>query len=140
MRLRLVAPGVTAARVGLDPYLRVLYAALETLAAAGQAELAAGDLPLLYEAGVRYAREARGPDGARLEEWRSPRAVLRARAGDCEDLAAWRVAELRASGEPAHFDVLSQPPREGRSHWLFHIRVRRGSGELEDPSALLGME
>lgn len=142
MRLRLVAPGVTASRVGLERYLRVLTGALETLAAAAAAELVTNrEIPLLYESGCRYQREARDRSGARLEEWRSPLAVCEAGAGDCEDLAAYRVAELRERlGEPsARFDVLSQEPRPGREHWLFHIRIRRQDGRLEDPSRLLGM-
>lgn len=142
MRLRFVAPGVTASRLGLERYLRVLTSALETLAAAGAAELARyPEIPMLYESGCRYRREDRDRSGARLEDWRSPLAVCEAGAGDCEDLAAYRVAELRERlGEPgAHFDVLSQEPREGRNHWLFHIRLRRANGRLEDPSKHLGM-
>ena len=43
-------------------------------------------IPPLYKAGVRYAREQG------TEEWKDCVNVLLDGYGDCEDLAAWRVA------------------------------------------------
>lgn len=55
--------------------------------------------------------------------------------GDCDDLAAWRVAELQEMGINAtlHFDAR---PR-GHSSWLVHCIVRLPDGRLEDPTKLV---
>lgn len=86
-------------------------------------------------AGVRYTREPYGE-----EEWRTLPAVLSAGAGDCEDLAAARAAELivagvRARAVPIH---VNRGSRIGGPD-LWHIVVRLPDGRTEDPSAALGM-
>ncbi len=86
--------------------------------------------PPLYKAGVRYRREPPGQ-----ETWDSWDRVLRRGYGDCEDLAAWRAAELRFHGiDPkARVAIIRTGPK------LMHAVVRRGNGQLEDPSRRLGM-
>jgi len=103
---------------------------LEGLALASLTQIRAGRVSIaLYRSGVRYRREPRG-----VERWQTAAETLRRGHGDCEDLVAWRVAELRARGEKgARPHVYS--PRVG----LMHCVVRRGNGALEDPSKLLGM-
>lgn len=85
------------------------------------------ETPPLYESGVRYEAE---PDDE--DDWNDIPATLALGAGDCEDLAAWRIAELRAGGE-----------RGARSRVMvwqlgarvtYHIAVRREGGAVEDPS------
>lgn len=65
----------------------------------------------------------------------------------CDDLAPWRVAELREAGENATIR-LSWKRRPNGSR-LYHVTVRRGDGivqpdgfvgSIECPSALLGMK
>lgn len=90
-------------------------------------------LPPLYRAGVRYEREAAG-----VERWASSPLVMRRGAGDCEDLACWRAAELRMLGDP-EARVVSTSQRLSPRRRLYHVLVRRGDGQLEDPSRLLGM-
>jgi hypothetical protein len=87
-------------------------------------------LPPLYESGVSYRRESRG-----TEHWKTaPRTFLEGH-GDCEDLAAWRAAELRRAGETTAKAV---PIRiNGR---LWHAVVWRANGDVEDPSKKLGMK
>lgn len=88
--------------------------------------------PLLYQAGVRYQREPRG-----RERWASVPIVRRLGFGDCEDLGCWRAAELNLRGEPARpFSTHKILPSGGV---LYHIRVQRGNGTIEDPSRILGM-
>jgi hypothetical protein len=58
---------------------------------------------------------------------------MRRGGGDCEDLATWRAAELRAVGEPARVIVYRSAPS------VLHAVVRRGDGRIEDPSRRLGM-
>ena len=62
---------------------------LEALCKVNEGHLADRPYPPLYEAGVRYQRE----EGT--EQWLDIPSVLEAGWGDCEDLACWRVAELR---------------------------------------------
>jgi hypothetical protein len=107
-------------------------AALEGLSRVAQVQLIEASrqgrpLPLLYSSGVRYRRE-RG-----TENWLGPVDVLRLGYGDCEDLVAWRVAELREHGTPAQ--PYCYPPRPG----LVHCVVRMPDGSIEDPSKRLGM-
>jgi len=86
------------------------------------------DVPPLYKAGVRYVREAS------TERWQLPSETWKRKAGDCEDLAVWRVAELRQAGEPAKLYLRQSGPR------LWHAMVKRADGTLEDPSKKLGMK
>lgn len=109
-------------------------AALEGLVALGVAELgeheASGTpLPSLYESGARYEREHG------TENWLLPSQVIAAGRGDCEDLAAYRAAELRVSGEDP--DASAHVIRSGPRTW--HAVVARGDGTTEDPSRRLGM-
>lgn len=87
--------------------------------------------PPLYQAGVRYRAEP-----FPREEWRGVAEVLRERHGDCEDLACWRVAELRRRGVQA--EPIFRHRQVGRLS-VYHILVRLPDGSVEDPSALLGM-
>lgn len=88
--------------------------------------------PKLYDSGVVYEREPPGQ-----EEWQTIPSVIDQGSGDCEDLAAWRVAELQRAGEPAR--IITKSARQLSGKLLIHVLVRRGDGTLEDPSMLLGM-
>lgn len=108
-------------------------------------EAAAGrPVPPIYKAGVRYERERTWTvlrnghlrvEGR--EDWLDCLEIIALRRGDCEDLACWRVGELRAQGLPARV-LFSIRPQPGGAR-LFHIIVDRGDGRLEDPSRALGM-
>lgn len=117
-------------RVSLDiPASRAtISAALEGLVSTNFCLLSARRFPALYKSGVRYEREPRG-----REVWRTVPQVLAAGWGDCEDLAAWRAAELRRLGVPARAVAI----RTGRRR--FHAVVQLPDGSYEDPSVKLGM-
>jgi hypothetical protein len=87
-------------------------------------------VPSLYASGVRYAREPPG-----FECWAAIPIVIQAGEGDCDDLACWRVAELRASGEDPDARTRIREIRPRR----WHVDVVRGDGRVEDPSRVLGM-
>jgi hypothetical protein len=91
--------------------------------------------PLLYKSGVRYAPE---PNAGKYEEFASAETCLKRGWGDCDDLAAWRAAEIRVrEGRPANILVYWRK-RDNRTVW--HVQVKRtDTGEVEDPSRLLGM-
>jgi hypothetical protein len=87
-------------------------------------------LPDLYESGVRYVRETDGRN-----RWQGIIETFALKAGDCEDLCAIRCSQLRLRyAEPrARCDV--KFVRAG----LWHVRVVRANGQIEDPSKRLGM-
>ena len=90
-------------------------------------------LPRLYEAGIRYRREPSPPVGERrIERWNVATEAVKKGHSDCEDLASYRVAELRLAGEPAQIRL----KKKGR---VWHVTVRRADGRIEDPSKRLGM-
>jgi hypothetical protein len=104
---------------------------LEALTQANQDDLRRNPhLPDLYSSGVRYVRETDG-----VNRWQGIVETYAAKAGDCEDLAAIRCSILRERhGEKrARCDV--KFIREG----LWHVRVLRANGAIEDPSKVLGM-
>jgi hypothetical protein len=117
-----------------------------------------GKAPKLYASGVRYQREADA------EDWKDIVNVYADRQGDCEDLACWRVAELRVQGIKAEPFLYWQntagggrlyhalcwresiardtPPRVAGGPTLWPARDRDGKpqpGWVEDPSRVLGM-
>jgi len=107
-----------------------LTAALEGLTATNYCLLLRSKrAPGLYSSGVRYRREPRG-----REHWQTAPEVLRAGHGDCEDLAAYRAAELRVAGIPARAAVIRTGPR------MYHAVVMHPDGSIEDPSKRLGMK
>lgn len=119
---------------------------LEALCKIDEGHLAQVAYPPLYQAGVSYRREKN------TERWRDVPKVFEAKCGDCEDLACWRVAELRRQGKTVgpyirfrrvdgiyHFHALVmhyQPvwKREGQKL----VRKFQALG-TEDPSRKLGM-
>ena len=104
-------------------------AALEGLCRVNSVLMRQKRLPSLYGGTIRYEREKVG-----FEVWRTCVEVAKSGFGDCEDLAAYRVAELRHSGEDTNATPLVRKSASG-----YHALVTRGDGTTEDPSAKLGM-
>jgi hypothetical protein len=121
---------------------------LNALVRANVRLLRAMRLPLLALSGVVYQAEPWGQ-----EVWLDATTCLSLGVGDCEDLAAWRAAELLVYGEQA---ILPGDPGEGhpgpfeasvflrdQGGGLYHAMVRvtcsDGHTWIEDPSAMLGM-
>lgn len=119
---------------------------LEALVRVNQMYIATHRVPALYESGVRYQNEPTNlaklggvERSHRVEEFAAIPAVIERGWGDCDDLAPWRVAELRELyHEKARIHVYWKRMRDGKGK-LFHICVRREDGSIEDPSAKLGM-
>lgn len=89
--------------------------------------------PPLYSTGIRYRLEPLG-----VEEFVDVERILQRGFADCAQLVAWRVAELRESGERAEIRIQWHPPRADGKRF-FHVVVRRENGRIEDPSVRLGM-
>ena len=92
-----------------------------------------GDIPPLYGGKIRYKREP-----LRRENWQSARETASRGYGDCEDLSAYRVAELRARGITA-FPVVEQVSPTLRHVKIRYLDPRTNQWVFEDPSARLGM-
>lgn len=120
--------------ISIEEKVEVLYKLLDALIHANVCWLRRNPgAPLVYSAGVPYTAEPPGRDN-----WQDIPRTLRLKEGDCEDLAAARVAELRVRfNEPAaRPNVIYK--QMGR-FTLFHIQVVRADGSVEDPSKHLGM-
>ena len=113
---------------------RVVELLIEALATANMAEMRANPFPTLATGAIRYDLEESQElfDDATL--------VLSRRSGDCDDLAAYRLAELWIEGDHgARAHVRWQADPTNQIPWGFHAMVRRGNGQIEDPSVKLGM-
>lgn len=99
-------------------------------------QMAQRALPPLYASGVRYQRErclvASVPETC--ERFLTAEQLLRERVGDCDDLAAYRCAELIHTGEDRRARAIAVKPGSG-----YHAIVLRGDGSIDDPSVILGM-
>lgn len=130
MRLRLGIPKGLSRR----DMASALNAALEA-STAGQAPLiASGRLPTFVQGlrakGIRWKPEPPGD-----EHFDMASTVMRRGWGDCDDLAPWHAASLRATGEDEDARAVVKPSGPGR----WHAVVVRGDGDIEDPSLAAGM-
>lgn len=122
-------------RIEVPPHKRALEAVADGLVQLNEwyldhAQDQGIELPPLYESGIVYRREPKG-----REWWESAAdalSVTSGRSGDCEDLAAFRAAELRVYEDDfAHVKVIRT------SRGTFHAIVEHEDGTLEDPSRIL---
>jgi hypothetical protein len=90
------------------------------------------DTPALYNAPVKYHFDPDEPD-----PWQDISSTLKKGWGDCEDLACWRIAELRAKGIEAHPYIRWRRNAEGK--YTYHALVLWPDGRVEDPSVAMGM-
>jgi hypothetical protein len=88
------------------------------------------ETPKLYSSGVIYNPE-------KTENWQDIPTTLAKGFGDCEDLAMYRIGELRAQGIKATPYVSWRNPADGGT--IYHALVRHANGDIEDPSRALGM-
>lgn len=99
---------------------------IEALADINVTEMRRRQMPGLYASGVTY-RHGIG--------WKDALTVLRDGAGDCKDLVAYRLAELRLAGKAPSVHVVFYSLDDTD---LFHFQVKC-DGKVEDPSVRLGM-
>lgn len=112
----------------IPPSEEALEGFLEGMTSLNTGIIRAEGLPSVYEV-ARYRREPRG-----REQWYHASKVAEQGFGDCEDLAAYRAAELRVfEGEPARVVV----QRTGQK--TLHAVVERADGTIEDVARALGM-
>lgn len=123
-------------RMNIPPIPRLLEAAAEGLVLTNVALMEIAyerglALPPLYQSGVVYRKEPPG-----REWWETAADLLSVashRSGDCEDLAAYRAAELRVFDGDPDARVVVLPTSRGS----FHAVVEHGDGAIEDPSRMV---
>lgn len=92
-----------------------------------------GKIPPLYSGKIVYRREP-----PRREDWQSALETAERGYGDCEDLVAYRIAELRAQGiKDAVPKITAVNP--ALRHVTLEYTNAAGERVREDPSRLLGM-
>lgn len=130
MRIRLAVPN----DLNKDEMEAVLNAAQEATTLAALPGLVRGSVPSFRQAlagkKVRWRPEPPGD-----EHFDLPRTVLGRGWGDCDDLAPWHAASLRASGEDPEARAIVRP--SGPHRW--HAVVQRHDGTIQDPSRAAGM-
>jgi len=130
MRLRL---GISE-KIPLVDMKDALDAALEASTAAQTPLVEAGAVPT-FAAALRRGRVKWRPEPPGDEHFDGAGTVLRRGWGDCDDLAPWHAASLRASGRDSRARAVAK--RSGPHRW--HAVVKRSDGSIEDPSAAAGM-
>ena len=88
--------------------------------------------PWLFESPVIYQEEP-----PMQESFDSVPVVLKRGWGDCDDLCAWRVAELNLAGIRARPYIKWRV--SGPNQHVYHAVVQWPDGRIEDPSLALGM-
>jgi len=115
---------------------RTLGAGAEANTEVSQALIERGGIPPLADAieqgMVRWKPEDSPPGD---ESFDHPGLVLARGWGDCDDLAPWWAAELRASEEDPEAKAIVY--QSGAQRW--HVVVQRGDGSIDDPSRWAGM-
>lgn len=96
-------------------------------------------IPPLYDSGVKYENVRHDENGNEVDDfWQDIFTSYARKAADCEDLVAWRIAELRMRGIDAKPYITQYLLPNGDQK--FHIRVVWPNGFIEDPSKILGMK
>jgi hypothetical protein len=112
----------------------VLNAALESVTRLNEALLKGGAVPTFAEAvkggGIKWQPEPPGQ-----EHFDHAARVIGRGWGDCDDLAPWHAASLRATGQDPGAQAIAK--RSGPHRW--HAVVKRSDGAIDDPSRAAGM-
>lgn len=88
----------------------------------------------LYTAGIEYRREQRLGHYPDVERFQTIRSLIATRFGDCDDLAPAAAAMRFLAGDRRARPLVIRSPGIG-----WHVITVLGNGDVEDPSARLGM-
>lgn len=130
MRIRL---GVSS-QIPESAMAEAIDAALEASAAGQVPLLKMGRIPDIRQA-IKKGRVKWKPEPPGDEHFDDAATVLKRGWGDCDDLAPWLAASMRASGEAP--DAFPFVYKSGAKRW--HAVVDRGDGKVLDPSKWAGM-
>lgn len=111
---------------------------IDVLAESGYQAIREGqNIPPLYHSGIYY-KTCVPLNSCQWDTWKDAVEVARDGHGDCKDLVAYRIAELRARGIAAR--PLAEIDMNSAGIPLYHFTLVRADGTKEDPSVLLGMK
>lgn len=130
MRLRLAVPS----ELTRDETAATLDAALEAVTRAAEPLVVRGVVPPFSHA-LRAGRFRWKPEPPGDEHFDLPTTVLKRGWGDCDDIAPYYAASLRATGADPEASAFVRP--SGPNRW--HAVVQRSDGRVEDPSRMAGM-
>lgn len=128
MRINVAVPEAEVTKPVLD-------SALESVTRLNEQLLASGSVPTFRRAlhrgkGIKWRPEPPGD-----EHFDHAGVVQRRSWGDCDDLAPWHAASLRATGEDP--EARAMVYKSGPTRW--HAVVQRSDGSIDDPSREAGM-
>lgn len=126
MRLRIAVP-----EQHVEP--NVINAALEAVTRLDEHMIRSGEVPKFDDA-AQHVRWRPEPPGD--EHFDHAGTVIKRGWGDCDDLAPWRAATLRATGEDPGASAMVVPSGPN----TYHALVQRSDGALDDPSITCGMQ
>jgi len=127
MRLQIAIPEGDVSEEVLNP-------ALESVTRLNERLIGQGVVPTFHQALEKNGIEWR-PEPPGAERFDHAAKVMSRGYGDCDDLAPWRVASMRATGEDPGAEAIVIP--SGPNKW--HAIVKRSDGKFEDPSREAGM-
>lgn len=127
MRLKIAVPEAHVSKPVLD-------AALESVTALNEQLLADGVVPT-FDRALANGLVHWKPEPPGDEHFDSADRVIGRRWGDCDDIAPYKAATLRHTGEDP--DARAEVYKSGPNRW--HAVVRRGDGRINDPSLQAGM-
>jgi hypothetical protein len=127
LQLRIVVPESHVSAEVLNP-------ALETVTRLNERLLAEGRAPT-FDEGVRHGVRWRPEPAGQPESFDHAESVIKRGWGDCDDLAPWAAATMRASGEDPGARAVVR--RSGPGTW--HAYVLTSDGKERDPSIEAGM-
>lgn len=130
MRIRLAVPE----DLNEEERKAVLDTALEAVTLAQVPLLERGKIPAAHTA-IKQGRVRWRPEPPGDEHFDLAKTVLGRGWGDCDDLAPWTAATLRASGVDPEARAVVR--KSGPNRW--HAVVERSSGKVDDPSRWAGM-
>lgn len=128
MRINVAVPEAQVTKPVLD-------AALESVTRLNEQLIKDGSAPTFRRALHRGKGIVWKPEPPGDEHFDHAGVVQRRAWGDCDDLAPWHAASLRATGEDPEARAVVR--RSGPSRW--HAYVERSDGSSEDPSREAGM-
>lgn len=127
MRINVAVPEPEVTKAVLDP-------ALEAVTRLNEQLIRKGSVPTFRRSLARdHIQWKPEPPGA--EHFDHAGVVQRRKWGDCDDLAPWHAASLRATGEDPN--AIAVVRRSGPTRW--HAYVERSDGTTDDPSREAGM-
>lgn len=124
---------------------------VEAFARLNEKQMRYVSMPMLADSGIVYKDDVEAyfasvcdgescGDEQLVDKWQDAVTMLKTKTGNCKDLVAYRLAELRLQGNQSARPgiVAGRDPKTGRT--ILHVVILHDDGRIEDPSAEHGMQ